>query len=76
MEALLLWLGRAVGGGGLLVCIVAMATRLTGNHYLGGFELLTVLQGGMATLIAGCFLLLVALSGRGRSGGMSGSRDQ
>jgi hypothetical protein len=78
MEALLLWLGRAVGSGGLLLSIVAVATRLAGNHYLGGFELLTLLQGGMAALLAGCFLLLLALSGSGsgRSGGSRIFRDR
>lgn len=73
MEALLLWLGRAVDSGGLLVCIVAVATRLTGKHYLAGFELLTLLQGGMAALVAGCFLLLLALGGRGGDGGDGGT---
>jgi hypothetical protein len=46
MEALLIWLGRAVGSGGLLACVVAVLTRLAGKHYLAGFELLTLLQGG------------------------------
>ncbi|HRL76993.1 MAG TPA: hypothetical protein PK440_06870 [Candidatus Accumulibacter phosphatis] len=69
MEALLLWLGRAVGSIGLLISIVVVATRLAGKHYLAGFELLTLLQGGMAAVVGGCFLLLVALSGRGRAGG-------
>ena len=69
MEALLLWLGRAVGSIGLLISIVVVATRLAGKHYLAGFELLTLLQGGMAAVVGGFFLLLVALSGRGRAGG-------
>ncbi len=76
MEALLIWLGRAVGSGGLLACVVAVLTRLAGKHYLAGFELLTLLQGGMAALVAGCFLLLVALSGRGRTGRADLFRDR
>ena len=76
MEALLNWLGRAVGSIGLLACVVAVATRLAGKHYLASFELLTLLQGGMAALVAGCFLLLVALSGRGRTGGSGLFRDR
>ena len=76
MEALLPLLGRAVGGSGLLVCIVAVATRLAGKHYLAGFELLTLLQGGVAALVAGCFLLLLALDGRGRAGRTASSSDR
>jgi len=76
MEALLLRIGRAVGSGGLLISIVAVVTRLAGNHYLGGFEVFNLLSGGMALLLAGCFLLLVALSGRGSSGGTTASRDR
>ncbi|WP_374691348.1 hypothetical protein [Accumulibacter sp.] len=76
MEALLLLVGRAIGGSGLLLCIVVVATRLAGKHYLAGFELLTLLQGGIAALVAGCFMLLLALDGRGRAGGKASSRDR
>ncbi len=62
MEALLLLLGRAAGIGGLLVCIAAVAVRLAGNYYLGGFQLATLLQGGVTAIVVGCFFLLLAIT--------------
>lgn len=61
---LLMWLGRAAGWGGLLLCLGAGALRLTGQYWLAGFQVITLLQAGMAAMIAGCFFLLTALTRR------------
>lgn len=66
MDAFLLLLGRVAGAGGLLLCVAAAALRLTGKFYLGTFQVVTFLQGGMAALLVGCFFLLLVLTARGR----------
>jgi hypothetical protein len=58
MNKLLLTAGRAAGFGGMLLCLVAIGTRLSGNYFLGGFQLATLLQAGVAGMVAGCFFLL------------------
>jgi hypothetical protein len=58
MNKLLLTAGRVAGFGGMLLCLVAVATRLSGNYFLGGFQLATLLQAGVAGMVAGCFCLL------------------
>ncbi|WP_291986808.1 hypothetical protein [Candidatus Accumulibacter sp. ACC007] len=68
MDGLLLLLGRAVGFAGLLLCVVSAVARLLGNYWLAGFQLGTLLQAGIAAVVIGCFLLLVAQGGAGGSG--------
>ncbi|EXI89272.1 MAG: hypothetical protein AW11_01595 [Candidatus Accumulibacter regalis] len=70
MDALLLLLGRVVGFAGLLLCVVAAVARLLGNYWLAGIQLGTLMQAGIAAVVIGCFLLLVAqgcADGSGRS---------
>ena len=62
MNSLMLMLGRLAGLGGLLLCIASFGLRLTGKYFLGGFQLGTLLQGGIAIMVAGCFCLLWALA--------------
>jgi hypothetical protein len=62
MNELLLWFGRAAGFAGVLICAVAAAARLSGQYFLGGFQVTTLLQVGMAAMIAGCLCLLVVLT--------------
>lgn len=64
MNNLLLLLGRAAGVVGLLLIAVAVVVRLTGAYWLGGFQIGTVLLGGTAALVAGCFALLLVLTSR------------
>ncbi|WP_313953963.1 hypothetical protein [Accumulibacter sp.] len=64
MDGLLLLLGRALGVGGLVLCVVAGVVRLAGNYYLGSFALATLLQAGVAAVVVGCFFLLLVLAGR------------
>ena len=62
MNGLLLWLGRAAGLAGLLLCFAAGALRISGQYWIGGFQAITLLQAGVASMVAGCFLLLWALT--------------
>jgi len=60
MDVLLLSLGRAAGFAGVLLCVVVAVARLRGNYWLAGFQLGTLMQAGIAGVVIGCFLLLVA----------------
>jgi hypothetical protein len=62
----LLWLGRVAGVVGVLLCAVAVVTRVTGNFWLGGYQAGTLLLAGSATMIAGCLCLLWVLTERSR----------
>lgn len=68
MDNLLVLLGRVAGIAGVLLCVVAVAVRLAGHYYLGIFQLATLLQAGVAAIVVGCFLLLLALTMRGKTG--------
>lgn len=46
---------------GLLVCVAPVVTRMMGNYYLLGFELTTVLLGGIALLLLACVARLELL---------------
>ena len=61
MNALEATIGRVVGGLGILVCIVAVASRLLGFYFLAGVSTGALLQAGMAGVLIGCFLLLLAV---------------
>lgn len=54
--------GRLTGGAGLLIAVLAVLARLAGRHWLAGFETLTLLQAGIAGMVAGCFCLLLVLT--------------
>lgn len=64
MNELLLWVGRIAGIAGILLCGVAGLARISGYYWLGNFQVGTLLLAGMAIMIAGCFGLLAALTGR------------
>lgn len=58
MNALMLVTGRGVGLLGLVLCAIAVIGRLAGNHWIGGFQAVTLLFAGVAAMVAACFLLL------------------
>ena len=58
MNKLLLSAGRVSGFGGILLCIVALGMRLSGQFFLANFQVTTLLQAGVAAMVAGCFCLL------------------
>lgn len=67
MNNLILWLGRVAGASGMLLCATAATLRLNGIYWLGGFQIGTLLQMGMAAMIAGCLCFLVLLTERSKS---------
>ncbi|HKC45267.1 MAG TPA: hypothetical protein VKC64_15670 [Burkholderiales bacterium] len=62
MEKALLWIGRAAGIVGVVVCAVAVLTRLGGVFWLAGLQVGTLLQVGMAAMLFGCLALLAAIT--------------
>ncbi|MFO1221425.1 MAG: hypothetical protein U1E89_23955 [Burkholderiaceae bacterium] len=64
METLLLTLGRISGLAGAAVFAAAIAMRLAGVYWIGGFQVGTMLQASVAAMVLGCFCLLMALAGR------------
>ena len=61
METLLIWTGRLAGLAGVVLCVIAGATRLSGAYWLGQFQATTLLQVGVAGMVLGCLCLLMAL---------------
>ena len=61
METLLIWTGRLVGLAGVVLCVIAGATRLSGAYWLGQFQATTLLQVGVAGMVLACLCLLMAL---------------
>lgn len=66
MEILLLWVGRLAGLGGVALCAWAVYNRLAGLWFVGGFQIGTLLQGGMVAILLGCLCLLIVLTNRPR----------
>jgi len=64
---LLLWMGRIGGVAGVILCAVAIVVRLRGEFNLGGFQIGTLLLGGMAAVLLGCLGYLAFLAERERS---------
>jgi hypothetical protein len=61
MESVLLGVGRLAGMLGILVAAAAVVLRLGGIYIVAGLGTNSVLFGGMAALLAGCFCLLLVL---------------
>jgi len=61
MSNLLRWTGRSAGLIGVLLCTVSVVTRAAGVFVVGGFQVGTVLQAGMAAMILGCLAYLAVL---------------
>ena len=59
MQKNLLLAGNIAGFLGIALCIVAGLARLAGYFYVAGMASETLLQGGTAGVVIGCFLLLV-----------------
>lgn len=61
MQALCKWVARLAGIAGVAAIVLAFLGRLAGAYWLGGFQLGTVLQAGMAATLLACLAYLVAL---------------
>lgn len=64
MDDLWLWLGRIAGVIGIVSCAVGVLVRLSGAYFVAGFQVGTLLTAGVAALVAGCWFLLLARTGR------------
>lgn len=63
---IILRVGQLSGIVGALICLAGVFTRLSGVYWLGGFQVGTLLQAGIAAMVFGCFCLLVELGQRSR----------
>jgi hypothetical protein len=66
MESLLLWIGRIAGVAGLILSGWASVSRVTGAYYAGGYQVGTLLLGGITAMLAACLLFLLVLTQRSR----------
>jgi hypothetical protein len=57
-------LGRVAGVAGAVLCAVGAGVRLSGAYWIAGFQAGTLLLGGSAVMVFGCFCLLVVLTQR------------
>jgi len=64
MDNLLLTIGRAAGVIGVLLCGVAVLARFAGYYSIGGLQVGTLFQAGMAAMILACLFLLLLLTKR------------
>lgn len=58
------WIGRLGGFAGILVFLIATVTRLTGQYFLAGFQLTTLIQVAIAGMIFACFCFLLVMTSR------------
>lgn len=56
-------LGTLIGALGMLACLVMFGLRVAGQYYLLGMPAATIFLGGIALIVAGCFLKLHAVAG-------------
>lgn len=61
MKTVLIWAARIAGVAGVAALALAFAGRLAGMYWIGGFQVGTVLQAGMAAMLAACLAYLAAL---------------
>lgn len=64
MDKMIRMLGNVAGGLGLVACAVGGLFRLMGVYDLGGIEPMTVFQGGLGLMVAGCLFKIHALEAR------------
>jgi hypothetical protein len=66
MQVVLIWVARMAGIAGVLVMALAAFARLSGDYWLGGFQVGTILQVGMAVTLVACLGYMAALVERTR----------
>lgn len=58
MKKLLEVVGHIAAVLGILICLVAGFARVTGNHYVLGYEAITLFTGGIALMVMACLAKL------------------
>lgn len=66
MGTFLVWMGRAGGIAGVLLCAGSVLLRLRGVYNVAGFQIGTLLLAGIAAMLVGCLGYLAALVERPR----------
>lgn len=61
MGSLLRWIGRLAGLAGVVICAAAILARFAGSYFVGGFQVGTLLLGGIAAMLIACLSYLVLL---------------
>lgn len=51
-------LGNVAGVLGVVVCLAAGLARIAGQYHLGGFEAMTLFNGGVGLMVAACLAKL------------------
>ena len=68
MQGLQLWIARIAGLAGALMALVAVGARLAGQFWVGSLQSGTLLQAGIAAMVAGCLAYVALLVERGPRG--------
>jgi len=68
MEALQLWAARIAGVAGVVLSLVAVFARLAGKFWVGSVQTGTLLQAGVAAMVAGCLAYVALLAERSPPG--------
>jgi len=55
-------IGSVVGVIGILICLFAGLVRVTGGHWLFGFEAFTLFIGGLGVMMMACLAKLQAIA--------------
>src|ERR1700682_6791707 len=55
MNKLLRWTGRSAGVIGILLCVVSVVAPAGGMFVIGSFQVGTLLQAGVGSMVLGCF---------------------
>jgi hypothetical protein len=61
MQQLINYIGHLAGGSGVLLCVAAGLTRLSGNFYLAGYAATTIFSVGTGLMVLACLIKLQAL---------------
>ena len=61
MRSILVWAARLAAVAGIAVMALAAVVRLSGDYWVGGFQVGTLLQVGIALTLVGCLGYLAAL---------------
>ena len=62
MRTLLVWAARLSSLAGVGLIALAVATRFSGSHAVGTFDVATVLFGGMLALVAACLAYVASMA--------------
>ncbi|MFN0315685.1 MAG: hypothetical protein ACKVQA_11690 [Burkholderiales bacterium] len=68
MERIPLTLGRAAGLLGIIICLVSAGVRAAGSYWVAGVPASSLFNLGIASMVAGCFFLLLVATSRPRRG--------